>query len=46
MAYLVTGASMGQQDYLAMELANKYARLDQKHRRMLLDMIDVILEHQ
>ena len=46
MAYLVTGASMGRQDYLAMELANKYARLDQKHRRMLLDMIDVILEHQ
>ena len=46
MAYLVTGASMGRQDYLAMELANKYARLDQKHRRMLLDIIDVILEHQ
>ena len=46
MAYLVTGASMGQQDYLAMELANKYARLDQKHLRMLLDIIDVILEHQ
>ena len=46
MAYLVTGASTGRQDYLAMELANKYARLDQKHRRMLLDMIDVILEHQ
>ena len=46
MAYLVTGASTGRQDYLSMELANKYARLDQKHRRMLLDIIDVILEHQ
>ena len=46
MAYLVTGASTGRQDYLSMELANKYARLDQKHRRMLMDIIDVILEHQ
>ena len=44
--YTKFGTDPGQQDYLAMELANKYARLDQKHRRMLLDMIDVILEHQ
>lgn len=46
LAYLITGVSTGQQDYLGTELTNQYEKLDQKHRRMLVDIIDVMLKYQ
>lgn len=46
LAYLITGVSTGQQDYLAAELSDRYERLDQKHRRMLIDIIDLMLKYQ
>ncbi len=46
MGELVSGTAPAKGDYLQGELLDKYARLDHRQRRIVLECMDVLLRHQ
>lgn len=46
MSFFITGTATGQNTYLQDELIEKYSKLDETQKRILLDFIDVLIKNK